>query len=201
MSVSNRSIFRKTAINHYMHSREKKVKHRFTPLSATVFLWALFGLLVVAGAFAWYEQVPLYVSGTGVVINKGITGHKGNAVRSRGGEASDEIVAIVFLPPDQSSKLQIGLPVQLHIGLSGLQLNRSIAEIEPGLISPYSALKRYGLNGNCCSLITQPSVVVLVGLGTAIPTMYAGSMLTAEVKIGTERVLPLLLGWDGVRGE
>jgi len=184
-----------------MQSRESKVKLRFTSLPAAAFLWVLFGLLITVGTLAWYERVPLYVHGTGILINKGIAEYKGKPVHSSGGEASDEAIAIVFIPPNQSSKLQIGLSVQLHIGSSGLLLNSNITEIEPGLISPYSVLMRFGLHGNCCPFITQPSIVVLVALGTAIPTMYAGSMLTAEVKVGAERILPLLLGLDGVRGE
>jgi hypothetical protein len=201
MLVPNRSIFRNNAVNRYMHSRENKVKQRFTSLPVAIFLWVLLGLLIIAGCFAWYEQVPLYVHGTGIIINKGIAEYKVKTKRFREGEASNEAVAIVFLQPAASSGLQIGLPVLLHIGSSGLQLNSRITEIEPGLISPYALVKRYGLNGNCCPLVTQPSIVVQIGLGTTIPTMYAGSMLTADVKVGTERVLPLLLGLGGVRGD
>src|SRR2546429_475543 len=69
MLVPNHPIFRNNAVKHYMQSRDKDSLPRFISLPIALFLWILLGLLLVVGGLAWYEQIPSYVSGNGVVLN------------------------------------------------------------------------------------------------------------------------------------
>ncbi|MBV8695332.1 MAG: hypothetical protein JO183_07585, partial [Ktedonobacteraceae bacterium] len=112
---------------------------------------------------------------------------------------SREPVAIVFLPAAQSTQVRVGLPVQLQVASTGQQVGSNIVQIEPGIASPDVVSQRYKLNST--GLIVGPSVVVLVGLGTALSTnIYAGSLLTAHVQVGSRRVLSLLPGVGSLIG-
>jgi hypothetical protein len=181
MHASDRSIFRESAIKHYIQNRERDVLLRILPLPTAVFLWILIGVLLAAGVFAWNERIPTYVSGTGTVL------------ADTGGGS----VAVVFLPPEQSPTLHAGESVQVHIGSAGPQVQSKILEVEPDITSPATARKNYQLSGDSSSLITQPSIVIVVKLGTEVPArMYAGSSLTADVEVGSHRILSLL-PWIG----
>src|SRR5581483_1713651 len=191
MLVPDHTIFRNNAIKYYMQSKGKGVLPHFISWPVTVFLWVLLGLLIVTIVFAWYEQIPVYVEGSGIVLDTGKAAHSG----------SDESLAIVFLPPAQSARLRVGLPVTVHVGSNVAQLSGKIVEIESGINSLYTLSKRYGLNESCSFFIGKPSVVVLVGLGsTMVTALYAGNSLTAEVKIGSQRILSFIPGLSGLIG-
>ncbi len=163
---------------------EKDVVPHLISWPIIVSLWCLLGGLFAAGFFAWYAQVPTYVSGTGIIIAKG------DMLQP----AYEKTVAIVFLPPDQSPHLRTGLPVDIQIGSAGTHVQSTIAQIEPNIMSPDAIRQRYQLDGADALLITQPSKVVIIKLGTVQPaTAYAGSFLTARIEVGSQRLLPLLL--------
>ena len=68
-------------------------------------------------------------------------------------------------------------------------------------LSPEAARQLYRLNGMGALLITQPSIVVIIKLGTKLPaTAYAGSLCTAKVEIGSQRLLALLPGLGNFLG-
>lgn len=184
MSISKqRSIFRNKALQYYAQSREKDVLPRFVAPPVFIFLWVLLGLLLVATLLAWLGQVPTYVAGSGVVLNQGIKTQQGG----------NEVVAVVFLPATPSLHLRAGLPIQVQIGTTGPQLTGTIDTVQPGVISPSDARKRYSLNGDLAQVITQPSIAVTVRLGAdVLAQMYAGSSVSAQVQVGTRSVLSLL---------
>jgi hypothetical protein len=171
-------------------------------LRARAFLWILLGLLLALGLFSWSVQVPLYLKGSGLVLNKVQGARLQGDMQSGGGEVREESLAVVFLPSGLAQSLHIGLPVRIQLGSKGPYLLSSISQIEPGVISPYSACRSYGVDANCSHFISQPSVVAMAWLGSALPvTLYAGSTLTAEVEVGKQRLLPLLLGGKRLQGE
>ncbi len=179
MHTANRQIFRESAMKHYIQNREKDVLLRILPLPMAVFLWVLLALLLMAGLFAWNERIPTYVSGTGTVQ------------ADKGGDS----IAVVFLPPEQSTTLHAGQQVRVHIGSTGPQVQSRIMEVEPDITSPAAARENYKLEGNRSALITQPAIVVVVKLGPTVPTrIYTGSSLTADVEVGSQRILSLLPG-------
>jgi len=191
MTASKRTIFRHKALQQYEQSRNKTVLPRYVSPPVFVFLWVLLALLVISGVAAWLGQVPTYVAGSGVVLEPGSTTQQG----------SDEAVAVVFVPATPSLTLRPGLPVQLQIGSTGPQLTTTIATVAPGVVSPSEARTQYALGGVAAAVITQPSVAVTARLGPGIPAqMYAGSIVSAQVQVGTRSVLSLLPGLGSLFG-
>ncbi len=176
-------MFRSKALTYYARSREKDVLPRFVAPRAFVFLWILMALLLIATLGAWLAQAPTYAIGSGVIL-----GAQGGTQQSDG-----ETTAVIFLPETSSLHLQAGLPMLMQIGTAGPQLSGTIATVEPGVLSPEQARKQYALTGNLALVVTEPSVAVTVKLGPDIPAqMYAGSVVGAQVQVGTRRVLSLL---------
>lgn len=191
MTASKRTIFRHKALQQYEQSRNKTVLPRYVSPPIFVCLWILLGLLIIAGVAAWLGQVPTYVAGSGVVLDPGSTTQQGG----------NEAVAVVFVPATASLTLRPGLPVQLQIGSTGPQVASTITTVEPGIVSPNEARDRYALGGVASAVITQPSVVVTARLGPSIPAQaYAGSIVSAQVQVGTRSVLSLLPGLGSLSG-
>jgi hypothetical protein len=189
--VPEHTIFRQNAITAYKRGREKAVVPRLISWPIIVCLWLLLGVLLAAGFLAWYVQVPIYVDGPGIILARGDM-----LQRAYGG-----MVAVVFLPPDQSTHMRVGLPVDVQIGSRGVLMQSTIAKDEPGITSPDAARKRYRLDSAGALLITQPSIVAIISLGTTLPaTAYAGSLCTAKVEIGSQRLLALLPGLGNYLG-
>lgn len=171
-------MFRSKALTYYARSREKDVLPRFVAPRAFVFLWILMALLLIATLGAWLAQAPTYEVGSGVIIDT---------------QGNNATTAVIFLPATSSLKLRTGLPLLMQIGTAGPQLSGTIATVEPGVMSPEQARKQYALNGNLALIVTEPSIAVTVTLGPDIPAqMYAGSIVGAQVQVGTRRVLSLL---------
>lgn len=156
-----------------------------------VCLWLLLGVLIAATFLAWYVQVPTYVDGSGIILSRG------DMLQP----AYGEMVAVVFLPPDQSAHLRVGLPVDVQTGSAGPLVQSTIAKVEPGITSPDAARQRYQPGGVGTLLVTQPSIVVIIKLGTKLPAAaYAGSLCTARVETGSQRLLALLSGLGNFLG-
>jgi hypothetical protein len=135
--------------------------------------------------------VPTYVDGPGLILARRVTPQP----------ESGNIVAIVFLPPDQSAQIRVGLPVDIQIGSAGMSVQSTIAQVEPGIMSPDAVRQSYQLEGVGALLITQPSIVAIVKPDTILPaTMYAGSLLTARIETGSQRLLSLLTGLGQSQG-
>ena len=179
------TIFRQSAITAYKRGMEKAVVPRLISWPIIVCLWLLLGVLIAATFLAWYVQVPTFVDGSGIILARG------DMLQP----AYGEMVAVVFLPADQSAHMRVGLPADVQIGSMGVHVKGTIAKVEPGIMSPDAARKRYRLDDASALLITQPSIVVIIRLGTTLPaTTYAGSLLTARVETGSQRLLALLPG-------
>jgi hypothetical protein len=183
--VPERTIFRQSAITAYKQGTEKDVVPRLISWPIVVCLWLLLGVFMAAGLLTWYVRVPAYVDGSGIILAQG----------DKLAPAYGEAVAVVFLPPDRSAQVRVGLPADVQIGSTGVHLRGTIAKVEPGIMSPDAARTSYRLDGAGALLMTQPSVVVIVRLGTTLSaTAYAGSLVTAKVEIGSQRLLALLPG-------
>ena len=102
-------------------------------------------------------------------------------------------MAVFFFPPAQAQNLHAGTPVRLHVSPSGPQFSSQIAGIESGAMSP-EALRALFHLGNVSLPITQPSAVMVVKLNPALATAYAGSTVTADLQVGSQRLISLLPG-------
>ncbi len=179
MHVPKRQIFRESAIQHYLRSREKDVLLRILPLPMAVFLWVLLSVFLMAGLFAWNERIPTYASGAGIVQT------------DKGGSS----IAVVFLPAGPSTIVHVGESARVQIG--SLQVQGKVMLVEPAIASPDHVRENFQLQGNNAALVTQPTLIALVGFTTTVPaSTYAGSALSAQIEIGSERILSQL-PWIG----
>jgi hypothetical protein len=182
MQAPNRPIFRKSAVDHYMRSREENATLRFGSARTAVLLWGLLCCFLLIGAIAWWTQIPIYVNGTGVALGEGsriLPGYRGE-------------MAAVFLPTQQAALLRAGLPVQVRTASSPAALSSQIVEVEPATTAPGAFCKQYAPASVCSHLISGPSIVVVVGLENAPVSLHAGSVLAAQVRVGALRIVSLL---------
>jgi hypothetical protein len=64
-------------------------------------------------------------------------------------------------------------------------------------MSPDTTRTQFQLQGNMTSLVTQPSLIALVRFDTTVPaSVYAGSSLSAQIEVGSQRILSQL-PWIG----
>jgi hypothetical protein len=169
------SIFRSKVVQKYMQNREKSVLPRVIAPPVFMFCWVVLILLIVAGVTVWSGRVPVYLTGSGIVLDS--TSHQ-----------SDTVTAVVLLPPGDVSRLRRGLSVRIQIGQDGPALNRTIDAISQQPLSPVQVHQLYGLE------VAGPSSVITVGLGPTIEGyLYAGSLVRAQVQVGTQSLLSLLL--------
>lgn len=68
MKDSRRSIFRNDAVRRYVESREKSVLPRLVSPRTFIYLWFLLGLLGMSSIVAWFARVPMYASGSAIVV-------------------------------------------------------------------------------------------------------------------------------------
>jgi len=175
----------------YKRSREKDVVPRLISWPIIVCLWLLLAVLIAAGFLAWYVQVPTYVEVSGIILARG------DMLQPEYGG----MVAIVFLSPDQAVHVRVGLPVHVQLGSSGAYVPGTIAQAESSITSPEAARQRYRLDGLGAVLITQPSIVLIIRLSTTLPaSAYTGSLCTAKVETGSQRLLALLPGLGNFLG-
>jgi len=208
MPATNQPIFRSNAIKHYMEGRQKHEFPRFVSLPITILLWTLLALLVAAVALVWSEQIPMYVTSQGIVIVHSATQPSkgkpvpvaGKSAPASGKPVPSTAMAVFFFPPAQAQKIYVGEPVRLDVGSSGPQFSSQIASIEPSAMSPEALRALFHLE-NASLPITQPSTVVVVKLNPAFATAYAGSTVTANLQIGSQRLISLLPGVGSLFGK
>jgi hypothetical protein len=187
MVNNKRPIFRSKAMQHYARSMEKDVLPRTATPPVFIFLWILLALLIAAAVIAWLGQVPVFVTGSGIIEPE---------------QGSSNAVAVGFLPANYLSKVQAGQPVQLQIASTGQEMSGAIEHVEPGIISPAQARQQYNLGDASSLVVPGPSVAVTVKFNSSIQaSTYAGSIVHVQAQIGTERILSLLPGLNALIGE
>lgn len=185
-----RSIFRASAWERYQRRAEKEVLPRLIGPRSWLFLWIMLGLLVASGGLAWISRVPVYTTGPGIVTDD----------QSRAGT---QALVLIFLTPDQLSRVQVGQTVDLLTpGTTGSRVSGQVEAIAPEILSPAEARRRYHLDGSATVVITQPSAVVSVRPGSNFPAaQYQGSLLAARIEVGSQPVLTLLPIFEQLNGK
>ncbi len=185
---SKAPLFRKQALEYYVQSQEKAILPRLARPPIFLLLWILLSLVGTALLVVWLVRVPVYISGSGIVLEQTI----------RNSTSMNTAVALVFVPDSQTHTLQIhvGTPVQLQIGAQRQQFNAAVGVVEPGILSPDEIRHRYALEKDSSTLIMSPSLVVSIKLGPAFAaSLYAGSVISAQVQIGSTSLLSSLFGF------
>ena len=113
------TIFRQSAIMAYRRGREKDVVPRLISWPIIVCFWILLAVFIATGFLAWDVQVPTYVDGSGIILAQGEMSQP-----DYGG-----MLAVVFLPPDQSAHMRVGLPADVQIGSAGVNVQGTIAKV------------------------------------------------------------------------
>jgi hypothetical protein len=181
-----RPIFRDSALKYYMQSREKSVLPRFVSPPVFIFLWIFFALCITAGILAWNIQIPTYVSTTGLV-----TGPDQTAAMTSQSQAS----VILFIPVSSFALLKDGQTVQIQLPGDGSQVTRTVTALDP-VLSPADVLKLFGL-----PLTTAPAGVAVVSLGTNSSwNIYLRSLVSAQIRVGSSRILSFVPGLDRLIG-
>lgn len=189
--MAERSVFRQDAVQAYERGRNKDVVPRLITWPIVACLWVLIGLFIAAGFVAWRVEIPTYVDGSGVLVSASKAGESGG----------DGTVAVLFLPPAQAAQVHEGLPVDIQIGSTGLHVPCEIEQVRPGVFSPDTVQASYGLSGPELAAITQPSGILVVKPYTSLPaSQYSGSLITARVQTGSQRLLALLPGIQRLLG-
>src|SRR5436305_1225495 len=94
-ATPNRSIFRGQALQKYRQNQEKSVlPHLITPPTFLLF-WIILVILMSAGIISWLGQIPLYVTGSGVVLDKTSLSHL----------SSDTATAVILLTASDASRV------------------------------------------------------------------------------------------------
>jgi hypothetical protein len=171
-----RAIFRESALEAYRRRSERDVVPRLASTPIIACAWLLVATLLAAALIAWSVRVPAYLGATGVLLGR------------------DATAAVVFAPPERAAEIRAGQSVRVRIGSSANPVAGVVARVQPGLIGPDEARRRYGLAG----VITEPSTGVLIRLRRSLsPRTYAGSRVTARVEAGSQRLGALIpgLGW------
>jgi len=188
-------LFRRQALEHYAQGRERTILPRVATPPVFLLMWVLLALATLALVLAWLGQVPVYISGSGIVIEQ-ITLH------NRQTDTSAQVVIFVPVAPGHPVHLHAGTPVVLQIGTRGQTVTTSVDVIEPAILSPGEIRQRYTAESKVPSLVTGPSMVVSVTLGPAFASpVYAGSLVSAQIQVGSTSVLSLLFGSTQFGGE
>lgn len=187
LSMSNvRPIFRDAAIKYYMQSREKSVLPRFVSPPVFTLLWMFFVLCLAAGVLAWNVQIPTYVSGTGFVTGPD---------QPMAATSQDQTSVILFIPAGSFSLLKDGQIVQIQLPGGGPQVTRTVTALG-SVLSPADVLKLFGL-----PLTTAPTGLAVVALGpTSSWHIYLKSLVSAQIRVGSSRILSLIPGLDRLIG-
>lgn len=192
MKNSRRSIFRDDAVRRYVESREQTVLPRLVSPRTFIYLWFLLGLLGMSSIIAWFARVPVYASGSAVVV------------RWNKKNAPEDIVVAAFFPPQYLSRLRTTQKLFLHfdaMSISGAfqnenRFNRSVIAVKPEISSPDVVQKQFALSSGAAQRITQPAAVVIAQLKpipTGLPaSTYLGSVGRADFEVGSQRAVSLL---------
>lgn len=175
MANPRRQIFRASAMQQYIQRREQDILPQIISPPVFACSWFLLALILMAALLAWSAQLPTYISASGVITQQ--TG------------SSSTTQAVVFFPSADASQLRAGQPVKLTIG-SNTSVTSTITRMQTGIISPADARKQYGLDASEAQVVTEPSSVVIVNLDKSFSAhTFAGSIISAQVQVGTHSIL------------
>ncbi len=148
-----------------------------------IFCWFLLAIVIAAGITTWFGQIPVYATGSGVILDNNVSAGAGDA----------RAIALIFLPPSPSLQLRAGIPIQVRT--MGSDVNGIIDTVEPRFLSPSQVRQRYALSGSSFWSITQPSLVVTARLDAGSSRqLHPGSPVQAQLRVGSRRLISLFPG-------
>ena len=113
-------FFRAKAMQEYLQRQETNIIPRFLSPYIKILSYLLFSLLILTGLFAWWGEVPFFITGPGVVLTK-VPAH---TLRN------NETAIVLFLPAKYASQLHPGEDAELRVQPAEQQFTNTIRYIE-----------------------------------------------------------------------
>ena len=185
-SEGNQSVFRPEALQQYIASREEAVLPKLISPRAFILLWTLITLLFAGGVLGWLASVPVYAEGLAVAVEG----------KDRRQENGDDLLMVIFLPPDKLSQLKMGQRVFFNLNDEATTTSGSIFEVETRIFSPKAAQEYFALSASAAAKIDGARAVVFTRLDAGASSLPASSSIGASqkawVEIGSRRVISML---------
>jgi hypothetical protein len=176
-------LFRPEALRRYSEQRQQAVLPQFIAPRTLRSLWVLLGVILGAGVVGLFAPVPIYTAGTGVVVY-----------------GPGEVRLVVFLPAAALARLHPGQAVSWPGGPGGARQQGRVMAVEPAILSPAEAQRRFNLSPSAAGAVTALAAVVSVAWTAPDPALpaatYAGSRYPVDVETGSAPLLRWLPGMD-----
>ncbi len=169
------TIFRQEAVDRYNERREQQVLPRYIRPKMFLFFWVLVGLLVTGFCAAWFAQLPIYVTGQGIVV------------------AADGEIDMLIITPANTEQLT----ADYTVWFTGIDAERHASEIltvETAVQSPYTIQSAYPNYVSILStMVQQPSRVATATFDDAsLDALYLGSQHQVEIEVGSQRLIAMV---------
>ncbi|MBO0784254.1 MAG: hypothetical protein J2P37_36070 [Ktedonobacteraceae bacterium] len=173
------SIFRDSGRERYQQKREQRVLPRL--ISSPIFLvsWMLLGLLLLAEYMVGRVQVPLFINSPGIELSE----QAYQQIKKRGEHITEHI--LFFVPAAYAREIHVGAAV--HIQTSDGPVDGTVGAIEPVILSPADAQRRYAM-----AALTQPVVVVGIKARSG-EIAHETHPVQGQIQVGTRDMFSLLL--------
>ncbi|GCE23454.1 hypothetical protein [Dictyobacter kobayashii] len=175
------SPYRERALKHYSQQNQEAVVPRLISLRTAAVLWIVLAVLLIAVVVSWFGQIPMFTTASGIVLGQK-TAHEAQGV-------------YIFIPANQLNTIQAGMPVRVQVGLNGPDFTTTVESVDKKVMTPTDARQQFNLGSSGWGVIEEPSVVVTVKNSSAnLLKSFAGSVINAQIQIGTRPVLSLIPG-------
>ena len=162
-----------------MQARAQPVLPRFIAPPAPLCLWLLLSFFITGGVLAWLARVPVYRNGIATVV-----------------DSNEEELIVAFFPPESQTEMRAGQNLSFTLDPAGPPLVRTIAVIEPGILSPADARRKFKLDDATARTNLGPAAIAIARLGKPSEELpasaYQGIVVEARVEIGSQRLIALL---------
>jgi hypothetical protein len=183
--------FRAAAVDRYRARRAENAAPALSLPRTRTATWLVGGLLVGVMAMAWFIRLPVYVPGVAVIVD------------SPQGPQIATLVAADSLP-----RLQVGQAVHVAIGGNNQRLHRTITQLDGASLSPDDVPRRLALSELARGMVVMldgPTTIAFAPLesvpGQYPAKAYVGSVVRADVEVGTRSILGLVPPFDRLAGE
>jgi hypothetical protein len=187
-----RPLFREHALQHYMNRRENDILPRIVSPPVFLFIWLLFGLVIVCGFLAWTQRVPVFVHGSGVA-QVGV--QKIDAQQS-------SVNVLIFVPSSSSAQIRPGVPGRVQFGSSGQNFNGTITNVDRSVLSPVAIRKQYMLTCSSVPDGIQPSITA--HMRVIVPSNMSalnGNLTQVQLQTGSQRIVDVLPVFQSLSGD
>ena len=191
---AEKSFFRPSALNRYMGKREVAVMPKLISPRSFYLLWIVVGALLAGTLLALTTTLPVYSKAIAVIV----------AVNRFHNDTSGEMAIVVFLPPEDLSRLRPNQRVFIERGRRDQWFNSPIVSVAPRITSPQDAERLFGLSPGVAARINEAKAIAVVEF-KGFPNSnfssadFTGSVYDAQVETGSSRLISLFSHFERFR--